>query len=151
MRVFRKVGTTVNPVDPDQASMLVVEGPFTFSRNPWDRYVSMWSYTLKRKQLNFQTLITMAILGCFLLEAWFEALLISVLIALATNLETSAIRKAREAMQGGLDRLPRTARRVPKKIMSSFSISSAPRSMRERNSVVVLNCARACRWLNRIT
>ena len=34
MRVFRKVGTTVNPVDPDQASMLVVEGPFTFSRNP---------------------------------------------------------------------------------------------------------------------
>ena len=34
VRVFRKVGTTVNPVDPDQASMLVVEGPFTFSRNP---------------------------------------------------------------------------------------------------------------------
>ena len=34
VRVFRKVGTTVNPVDPNQASMLVVEGPFTFSRNP---------------------------------------------------------------------------------------------------------------------
>ena len=34
VRVFRKVGTTVNPVDPDQAAMLVVEGPFTFSRNP---------------------------------------------------------------------------------------------------------------------
>ena len=34
VRVFRKVGTTVNPVDPDQASMLVIEGPFTFSRNP---------------------------------------------------------------------------------------------------------------------
>ena len=28
------MGTTVNPVDPDQASMLVVEGPFTFSRIP---------------------------------------------------------------------------------------------------------------------
>ena len=34
VRVFRKVGTTVNPVDPNQATMLVVEGPFTFSRNP---------------------------------------------------------------------------------------------------------------------
>ncbi len=67
---------------------------------------------VKRKQLNFQTLITMAILGCFLLEAWFEALLISVLISLATNLETSAIRKAREAMQGGLNRLPNEARLI---------------------------------------
>lgn len=34
VRVFHKVGTTVNPVDPNQATMLVVEGPFTFSRNP---------------------------------------------------------------------------------------------------------------------
>ena len=43
VRVFRKVGTTVNPVDPDQASMLVVEGPFTFSRNPM--YLGTVSYT----------------------------------------------------------------------------------------------------------
>ncbi len=82
---------------------------------------------LKRKQLNFQTLITMAILGCFLLEAWFEALLISVLIALATNLETSAIRKAREAMQGGLNRLPNEARlikSVKNKIKGPLKIKS---------------------------
>ena len=52
--------------------------------------------------MSFETLISMAILGAIFLLAWFD-LLIIVLIALANNLETSAIKKARESMQGGLN------------------------------------------------
>lgn len=70
--------------------------------------------SVKRLQLSFETLISMAILGAMFLLAWFEALLIIVLIALANNLETSAIKKARESMQGGLNRIPNDARVVKK-------------------------------------
>ncbi len=70
--------------------------------------------SIKRLQLSFETLISMAILGAMFLHAWFEALLIIVLIALANNLETSAIKKARESMQGGLNRIPNDARLVKK-------------------------------------
>ena len=33
-RAFRKAGTTINPMDPSQASQIVEGGPFGFSRNP---------------------------------------------------------------------------------------------------------------------
>ena len=70
--------------------------------------------SIKRFQLSFETLVAMAIFGAVLLQAWFEALLIIVLVALANNLENSAIRKARNSMQGGLNRIPNDARLVQK-------------------------------------
>ena len=70
--------------------------------------------SLKRMQLSFETLVSMAIFGAVFLQAWFEALLIIVLVALANNLENSAIRKARDSMQGGLNRIPNDARLIQK-------------------------------------
>ncbi|MGB0781138.1 MAG: heavy metal translocating P-type ATPase, partial [Candidatus Poseidoniaceae archaeon] len=46
----------------------------------------------------------------------------SILVALTAHLEGDALMKAREAMQGGLDRLPRVARRVKEK--QSFAPSA---------------------------
>lgn len=72
--------------------------------------------SIKRFQLSFETLVSMAIFGAVLLQAWFEALLIIILVALANNLENSAIRKARDSMQGGLNRIPNDARLVKKSL-----------------------------------
>ena len=73
---------------------------------------------LKNKQLGFQLLTSLAVIGAFFGQHWSEALMVSILVAIAAHMEESALLKAREAMQGGLDRLPRRARRVskPKKI-----------------------------------
>lgn len=43
---------------------------------------------------------------------WEEALIVTILVAFTAHLEGDALLKAREAMQGGLDRLPRTARKI---------------------------------------
>jgi Cd2+/Zn2+-exporting ATPase len=78
--------------------------------------------SIKRFQLSFEILVSMAIFGAVLLQAWFEALLIIVLVALANNLENSAIRKARDSMQGGLNRIPNDARLVQKKSLEGSNI-----------------------------
>ncbi|MEC9089765.1 MAG: heavy metal translocating P-type ATPase, partial [Candidatus Thermoplasmatota archaeon] len=51
-------------------------------------------------------------IGAFFGGDWAEALMVSILVAIAAHMEESALIKAREAMQGGLDRLPRRARKV---------------------------------------
>ena len=50
---------------------------------------------------------------------WEEALIVTILVAFTIHLEGDALIKAREAMQGGLDRLPRTARKVDKTARAS--------------------------------
>ena len=64
------------------------------------------------RQLGFQVLTSLAVVGACGLMMWEEALIVSILVALTAHLEGDALAKAREAMQGGLDRLPRVARRV---------------------------------------
>ena len=76
VRVFRKVGTTVNPVDPDQASMLVVEGPFTFSRNPM--YLGM-SEMLIGFGFIFGAWLTLPIVALFMIyinSGWFALMFV---------------------------------------------------------------------------
>ena len=69
---------------------------------------------LRNRQIGFQVLTSMAVIGAVLLKMWEEALIVVILVAFTQHLEGDALVRAREAMQGGLDRLPRTARRSNK-------------------------------------
>ncbi|MEC7280015.1 MAG: hypothetical protein VXV98_08265, partial [Candidatus Thermoplasmatota archaeon] len=69
---------------------------------------------LRNRQIGFQVLTSMAVIGAILLKMWEEALIVVILVAFTQHLEGDALVRAREAMQGGLDRLPRTARRSNK-------------------------------------
>ena len=68
--------------------------------------------SLKNFQMGFQVLTSLAVIGAGILGMWEEALIVTILVAFTAHLEGDALLKAREAMQGGLDRLPRTARKV---------------------------------------
>ena len=70
--------------------------------------------SLRNRQMGFQVLTSLAVIGASILGMWEEALIVVILVAFTAHLEGDALLKAREAMQGGLDRLPRTARRVTK-------------------------------------
>ena len=68
--------------------------------------------SIRNRQLGFQVLTSLAVIGAAILGMWEEALIVAILVAFTAHLEGDALVKAREAMQGGLDRLPRTARKV---------------------------------------
>ena len=68
--------------------------------------------SLLSKQMGFQVLTSMAVIGASILGMWEEALMVVILVSMAGHLETSALENARKLMQGGLDRIPRTARKV---------------------------------------
>jgi Cd2+/Zn2+-exporting ATPase len=67
---------------------------------------------IRNRVLGFQILTSMAVLGAAILQAWPEALMVVLLESVSGHLESSALVRARDAMQGGLDRLPRIARVV---------------------------------------
>ena len=68
--------------------------------------------SLKNLQMGFQVLTSLAVIGAGILGMSEEALIVTILVAFTAHLEGDALLKAREAMQGGLDRLPRTARKI---------------------------------------
>ena len=68
--------------------------------------------SVQNRVLGFQVLTSLAVLGALYLQEWPEALVVTGLVALAAHMEESALVRARESMQGGLDRLPRRARLV---------------------------------------
>lgn len=68
--------------------------------------------SIRNRVLGFQILTTMAVIGAAILQAWPEALMVVLLESVSGHLESSALTRARDAMQGGLDRLPRVARVV---------------------------------------
>ena len=80
--------------------------------------------SVQNRQFGFQVLTSLAVLGASYLQAWEEALLVLILVSWTEHMENEALINARNAMQGGLDRLPRTARRVPKRAIGNFAISS---------------------------
>jgi len=66
--------------------------------------------SIQNRILGFQVLTSLAVIGAFLLGEYPEALMVSGLVGLSAHLENSALIKAREAMQGGFDRIPKYAR-----------------------------------------
>ena len=66
--------------------------------------------SIQHRVLGFQILTSLAVIGAMLLGEYPEALMVSGLVALAAHLENSALIRARNAMQGGFDRIPRYAR-----------------------------------------
>ena len=93
--------------------------------------------SLKNGVFAFQVLTTAAVVGAMVLQEYSEALMVVGLVAFASHLEEHAIVKARESMQGGLDRLPREARLVMnKKLNLTGTISSiSPVNMLKLSSV----------------
>ena len=86
--------------------------------------------SLRNLQMGFQVLTSLAVIGACVLGMWEEALIVTILVAFTIHLEGDALIKARQAMQGGLDRLPRTARKVNQQqaiaLMPGTTISAAP-------------------------
>ena len=77
--------------------------------------------SLRNLQMGFQVLTSLAVIGACILGMWEEALIVTILVAFTIHLEGDALVKARQAMQGGLDRLPRTARKVNQRHAISLS------------------------------
>ena len=70
--------------------------------------------SLQNRVVGFQVLTSLAVIGAVALGELVEALMVVALVAFASHLENRALIRARESMQGGLDRLPRSARVVTK-------------------------------------
>lgn len=68
--------------------------------------------SLANRQMGFQVLTSLAVIGAAVLGMWEEALIVAILVAFTAHLEGDALLQARNAMQGGLDRLPRKARKL---------------------------------------
>ncbi len=66
--------------------------------------------SIRNRVLGFQVLTSLAVLGALVMQEYAEALVVTGLVAFASHLEEIALVRARNAMQGGLDRLPRLAR-----------------------------------------
>jgi len=91
-------------------------------------FAKAWA-SVQNRQLGFQVLTSLAVIGASYLQAWEEALMVLILVSWTEHMENEALIKARKAMQGGLDRLPRTARRVSMKSIGELSVVSTSVSM----------------------
>ena len=87
-------------------SILALGGIIFIGQNIFQEAIA----SLRNRVIGFQVLISLAIIGAVALGEFIEALLVVALVAFASHLENRALIKARESMQGGLDRLPRMAR-----------------------------------------
>jgi len=95
--------------------------------------------SIQNRVLGFQILTSLAVFGAVYLQEWAEALMVVGLVGFAAHLEERALFRARESMQGGLDRLPRRAR-----LLDSKPEEGETRTLNvlqpETRSLVVANC-----------
>ncbi len=95
--------------------------------------------SIQNRVLGFQILTSLAVFGAVYLQEWAEALMVVGLVGFAAHLEERALFRARESMQGGLDRLPRRAR-----LLESRPVESEGRSLNvtqsSSRSLTMANC-----------
>ena len=106
----------------------------------WRMFLDAWG-GLKNKEFGFQLLTSLAVIGAFFGQHWSEALIVSILVSIAAHMEESALMKARQAMQGGLDRIPRRARRAASQMKKITSISVMPSNQQLLTTDLTQDCA----------
>ena len=95
------------PTIPNNTALLLAVIGISFAGLPMLRKASS---SIRNRVLGFQVLTSLAVIGAIIMQEYVEALLVTGLVAFASHLEEIALVRARNAMQGGLDRLPRLAR-----------------------------------------
>ena len=95
------------PTIPNNTGLLLAVIGISFAGLPMLRKAAS---SIRNRVLGFQVLTSLAVIGAMIMQEYVEALLVTGLVAFASHLEEIALVRARNAMQGGLDRLPRLAR-----------------------------------------
>ena len=95
------------PTIPNNTALLLAVIGISFAGLPMLRKAAS---SIRNRVLGFQVLTSLAVIGAMIMQEYVEALLVTGLVAFASHLEEIALVRARNAMQGGLDRLPRLAR-----------------------------------------
>ena len=95
------------PSIPNNTALLLAVIGISFAGLPMLRKAAS---SIRNRVLGFQVLTSLAVIGAMIMQEYVEALLVTGLVAFASHLEEIALVRARNAMQGGLDRLPRLAR-----------------------------------------
>ena len=92
---------------PNNLGLLLAVVGISFAGLPMLRKAAA---SIRNRVLGFQVLTSLAVIGAMIMQEYAEALVVTGLVAFASHLEEIALVRARNAMQGGLDRLPRLAR-----------------------------------------
>ena len=92
---------------PNNAALFLAVIGISFAGLPMLRKAAS---SIRNRVLGFQVLTSLAVIGAMIMQEYVEALVVTGLVAFASHLEEIALVRARKAMQGGLDRLPRLAR-----------------------------------------
>jgi Cd2+/Zn2+-exporting ATPase len=95
------------PFIPNNVGLLLAVIGISFAGLPMLRKAAA---SIRNRVLGFQVLTSLAVIGAMIMQEYAEALVVTGLVAFASHLEEIALVRARNAMQGGLDRLPRLAR-----------------------------------------
>ena len=95
------------PSIPNNVALLLAVIGISFAGLPMLRKAAS---SIRNRVLGFQVLTSLAVIGAMIMQEYVEALLVTGLVAFASHLEEIALVRARNAMQGGLDRLPKLAR-----------------------------------------
>ena len=106
--LFAVIAVEVMSLPPIIASLLGFFGVILAGSKMFTEAIA----SIQNGVLGFQVLTSLAVIGASLLGEWVEALTVVGLVSFASHLEDRAITRARDSMQGGLDRIPRVARLV---------------------------------------